>query len=391
MSIVAIVAVTSSCCPARERLRRLADRLVFGRRATPLHALGAFAETSAAAGTIHDLAPRLAGLVADATGAAVVVVYVRVDDELVAVAREPAARPAATWRWRRSAGAVDRYDLAALVERRGEVLGAVALTMPPGTPAAAGRAAARRAARGAGGAELRDAAPHRRADPPRRRAGRAGGRADRSRQRLVTVQDAERQRIGRDLHDGAQQQLIAIIAKAMLARSPTARDPSLADATLQELQQDTPLALGEIRDFVNGIFPQVLADRGLVVALQQRAARLPFDVAVDVDAHGRRLSLRPVGREHGLVRGERGADQRRQARRRRPGVRCGCAGTGLAIEVVDDGVGDRRRTRRGNGLTNMGDRVAAVGGTDRRRRGTGRRHRSCAAHLPAVGVRPAST
>ncbi len=55
----------------------------------------------------------------------------------------------------------------------------------------------------------------------------------------MTVQDAERQRIGRDLHDGAQQQLIAIIAKAMLARTQLTRDPSSADATLQELQQDT--------------------------------------------------------------------------------------------------------------------------------------------------------
>ncbi len=93
VSIVAIVAATLVVLPARERLGRLADRLVFGARATPLHALGTFAETSVAAGSIHDLAPRLAGLVADTTGAAAVVVYVRVDDEFVAVAREP-DRPA---------------------------------------------------------------------------------------------------------------------------------------------------------------------------------------------------------------------------------------------------------------------------------------------------------
>ena len=112
--------------------------------------------TSAAAGSIHDLAPRLAGLVADTTGAAVVVVYVRVDDEFVAVAREP-DRPS---RGNVALAALDaelaRYDHAALVERHGEVLGAIALTMPAGTPTASDRAAGRRAVGRPGRARLRD-------------------------------------------------------------------------------------------------------------------------------------------------------------------------------------------------------------------------------------------
>ena len=165
--------------------------------------------------------------------------YVRVDDEFVAVAREP-DRPS---RGNVALAALDdelaRYDHASLVERRGEVLGAIALTMPPGTPLrpTERQVVEQLAAQAALGFEtLRlNAELVRHAEALEAQA----AELSRSRQRLVTVQDAERQRIGRDLHDGAQQQLIAIIAKAMLARTQLRRDPSRADATLQELQQDT--------------------------------------------------------------------------------------------------------------------------------------------------------
>jgi signal transduction histidine kinase len=362
VSIVAIVAATLVSLPARDRLGHLADRLVFGRRATPLHALGTFAETSAAAGTINDLAPRLVGLVADATGAALVVVYVRVDDEFVRVAREPDRPSGGNVPLAALAGELARYDHASLVERRGEELGAVALTMPAGTPL---RPAERRlveqlAAQAALGFEtLRlNAELVRHAEALEAQAAELG----RSRQRLVNVQDAERQRIGRDLHDGAQQQLIAVIAKAMLARTQLGRDPSLADATLQELQQDTRAALAEIRDFVNGIFPQVLADHGLVVALQRRATKFPFEVAVDVDhaVAAERLEA-TVESTAWFVVGEALTNVAKHAAATRACVQLRWK-EGLAIEVVDDGVGIDGH-QGGSGLTNMGDRVAAIGGT----------------------------
>ncbi len=147
VSIVAIVAATLVVLPARERLGRLADRLVFGARATPLHALGTFAETSAAAGSIHDLAPRLAGLVADTTGAAVVVVYVRVDDDFAAVA----ARAGPPVRRQRGVGGARRR----------------AVALRP-------RRARRAARRGAGGAVLTMPAPgRRRSSRESRREGRS--------------------------------------------------------------------------------------------------------------------------------------------------------------------------------------------------------------------------
>jgi len=291
----------------------------------------------------------------------VVVVYVRVDDELIAVAREP-DRPS---RGNVALAALDdelaRYDHASLVERRAEVLGAIALTMPPGIPLrpTEQRVVEQLAAQAALGFETMrlNAELVRHAEALETQA----EELSRSRRRLVTVQDAERQRIGRDLHDGAQQQLIAIIAKAMLARTQLHRDASRADATLQELQHDTRLALGEIRDFVNGIFPQVLADHGLVVALQQRAARLPFAVAVDVEPTVTAERLDPsVEATAWFVVSEALTNVAKHAAADQVCVRLRWD-AGLAIEVVDDGVGIDGH-RRGNGLTNMGDRVAAIGG-----------------------------
>ncbi len=162
----------------------------------------------------------------------------------------------------------------------------------------------------------------------------------RSRLRLVRAQDAERTRIGRDLHDGSQQHLVAIIAKAGLARSQLTRDIALADGTLVSLQQDTKSALVEIRELVHGIFPPILADRGLVVAVEQRSARLPIPVRVDADPADKGPAFRAVHRKCRLVRDQRGAHQCGQARTGDAGDRpVPHRSTGSTIEVIDDGIG----------------------------------------------------
>ena len=84
ITVVSLVVVSLIALPARDRLQLLADRIVFGSRSTPYHALATFAEMSAGAWSVQDTAPRLAGLLSDATGAVLAVVYVRVDDQTAA-------------------------------------------------------------------------------------------------------------------------------------------------------------------------------------------------------------------------------------------------------------------------------------------------------------------
>src|SRR5205809_517666 len=101
-----------------------------------------------------------------------------------------------------------------------------------------------------------------------------------SRQRLVAAQDEERRRLERNLHDGAQQQLVALSVKLRLAEGMTERDPAAAKAMLGDLQTETTSALENLRDLARGIYPPLLADKGLPAALeaQARKASLPTTV-----------------------------------------------------------------------------------------------------------------
>ena len=133
-----------------------------------------------------------------------------------------------------------------------------------------------------------------------------------SRTAAVDIADAERRRIERDLHDGAQQRLVALAMDLGLARrrSSTATRAARASSSA-EAHEEAKRALTELRDLVRGIHPAVLTDRGLDAALSALAARSPVPVDVDVD-----VDRAAAGRGRGgrLLRGRRGAHQRRQAR-----------------------------------------------------------------------------
>src|SRR4029077_18103875 len=102
-----------------------------------------------------------------------------------------------------------------------------------------------------------------------------------SRARLVAAQEAERRRLERDLHDGVQQELVALIAKLRLARNQRVRDPDVASTTLGELQTGIQRALTDLREVAHGIHPAVLGSQGLVEAVEAMAARMPLGVRGD--------------------------------------------------------------------------------------------------------------
>src|SRR3954453_23201782 len=94
-----------------------------------------------------------------------------------------------------------------------------------------------------------------------------------SRQRLVAAQDEERRKLERNIHDGAQQQLVALAVKARLARQLTERDPAKAGAMLTQIEAETHQALEDLRDLARGIYPPLLADKGLAAALRSQATK----------------------------------------------------------------------------------------------------------------------
>ncbi len=179
-----------------------------------------------------------------------------------------------------------------------------------------------------------------------------------SRARLVAAGDAERQRIERTLHDGAQQHLTAVAIRLDEARSLADGQPRLA-AKLAETAAELQEAMQELRELARGIHPAILTDAGLEPALATlgRRSTVPVELAVELDG---RLPLALEATAYYVV-AEALTNVVRSARATRATVRIAGAGDGLAITVTDDGVGGADPSR-GSGLLGMQDRVRALGG-----------------------------
>jgi two-component system, NarL family, sensor kinase len=182
-----------------------------------------------------------------------------------------------------------------------------------------------------------------------------------SRQRLVAAQDAARRRIERDLHDGAQQQLIAVNMKLGRLRAQLSRSQDDAAQSVARLQADVDTALNNLRTLSRGIYPSLLADQGITAALRSHVRQSALPVVVDsilvercpdeVEAAAYFCVLEALQNVHRHARASRAT-----VSLRRPD------GT-LHVEIADDGRGfDTTRGPTGSGLENIRDRVDALGG-----------------------------
>jgi signal transduction histidine kinase len=175
----------------------------------------------------------------------------------------------------------------------------------------------------------------------------------------VDVAAAERRRIERDLHDGAQQRLVALAMDLGMAREKFAKHPEQARALLDEAHDEAKRALSELRNLARGIHPAVLTDRGLDAALSALAGRSPVPVEVSVE-----LARRPpptVESAAYFVVAEALVNVAKHAAARRAAVRVTLEDGLLVVEVRDDGVGGAE-PRAGTGLAGLADRVTAVDG-----------------------------
>ena len=132
-----------------------------------------------------------------------------------------------------------------------------------------------------------------------------------SRQRLVAAQDDERRKLERNIHDGVQQQLVALTVQLRLAEQLTERDPAKARELMATLQGRTNEALEDLRDLARGIYPPLLADKGLATALEAQARKSPVPVSVRADGV---TPLPAGGRVRGLLLVLGGAQQRGEVR-----------------------------------------------------------------------------
>ena len=180
-----------------------------------------------------------------------------------------------------------------------------------------------------------------------------------SRARLVQAGDAERRRLERDLHDGAQSRLVALSLLLRAARGRADGDAELA-GLLDQAQDELQTSLGELRELARGIHPAVLSRHGLAPALDGLAARAP--VPVTLEAGGAERLPAPVESAAYFVVAEALVNVAKYAGATQASVRVARAGDRLTVDVADDGVGGAD-AERGSGLRGLADRVAALDGT----------------------------
>jgi signal transduction histidine kinase len=185
-----------------------------------------------------------------------------------------------------------------------------------------------------------------------------------SRARIVASGDAERRRVERNLHDGAQQHLVALAVNLRLARDVITDDPAAGAEMLEELAGEVQETIQELRELAHGIYPPLLVDSGLVEAMRAAAARNPLPVDVVAEGIGRYSSDTEAAIYFCCLEALQNAAK--HAPDATVEVRLWEESGGLLFSVIDDGPGfDVEKAQRGHGYVNMADRLGAIGGTVR--------------------------
>lgn len=184
-----------------------------------------------------------------------------------------------------------------------------------------------------------------------------------SRARLVKAEDVARRTLERDIHDGVQQQLVAILSLTELAHHQLGHNPAKASETISEVGGQARAAIGDLRELVRGIRPPVLADSGLVAALESRLARLPAQVRIDAASMGGRRWPSDVESAAYFLVNEAVTNSLKHAAGSRVLVQLRTVEDDLVVQVSDDGPGVRATAAGAPGLTGLRDRVESIGGT----------------------------
>ncbi|MET0770846.1 MAG: sensor histidine kinase, partial [Solirubrobacteraceae bacterium] len=181
-----------------------------------------------------------------------------------------------------------------------------------------------------------------------------------SRARIVAAGDVERRRLERNLHDGAQQRLVALSFSLRLARTKLDGDPAAAHALLGSAGEELALALQELRELARGLHPALLTDRGLRAAVDALAARSPLPVELEALPDERLPG--PVEAAAYYLIAEALTNVAKYAQATTVRVRVAAGEDEVVVEVSDDGVGGAD-PEAGSGLRGLADRVEALGGS----------------------------
>jgi signal transduction histidine kinase len=374
--------------PSRDRLLASATRFVYGAREAPDEVLRTFGSRMTRAVAMDELLLQLAESLRKTMGLTRAEVYTGSGDVLECTVSVPDAgrrsilvtereRPVVT-RAGVSGNAWAAVWLPALLEDRdgsqlrvapishgGQLLGLIVVERPAGADAFSEEdervltELARQAGLAFHNVQL-DAALQTTLDELRRQA----DELRQSRARIVATADAERRRVERDLHDGAQQHLVALAVNLRLARDIITDDPGAGAEMLAQMGEDVQVTIKELRELAHGIYPPLLADAGLGEALRAAAARCTIPVSVSADGIGRYSQGAETAVYFCCLEALQNAAK--HAPEATAQVRVWEESGGLLFSVSDNGPGfNPEQARAGHGFVNMADRLGAIGGTVR--------------------------
>ena len=351
LAIMGSIAIGLLFWPVVRLARRVADRVVYGGRATPYEVLTEFSGRVGGSYASEDVLPRMAKILADAVGANRAIVWLHVGAELRPAGISSAdgdAPDAVPLRAGDGLPVLPETDASVEVRDQGELLGALSVAMAANDPMNPAKERLIGDLASQAGLVLRNV--------------RLIEELRASRQRLVAAQDEERRRLERNIHDGAQQQLVALTVKLRLLQQLTERDPAKAHEIAGQLQSEATSALEDLRDLARGIYPPLLADEGLRAALDAQARKAPVPVTLECGELGRFPQEVEAAIYFSCLEALTNVAKYAEARQ----VRISLARSDgvLTFAVADDGLGfDPAAATHGTGLQGIADRLDALGGT----------------------------
>jgi signal transduction histidine kinase len=388
LSMLAAAAAAAAYIPARDRLLTAATRYVYGAREAPDAVLRTFGSRMTRAVAMDELLLQLAESLRKTLALTSAEIYTGAGDVLEQAVSVPDAgrrsilvgdreRPVVTragvsgsaWAsvWLPSLldGREQTQLRVAPISHAGDLLGLIVVERPAGADAFTGEddrvltELARQAGLAFHNIQL-DAELQTTLDELRRQA----DELRESRARIVASGDAERRRVERDLHDGAQQHLVALAVNLRLARDILADDPVAGTEMLAQMAEDVQVTIRELRELAHGIYPPLLAEAGLPEALRAAAARSAIPVSVSTDGIGRYSQGAETAVYFCCLEALQNAAKHAPAASAQ--VRVWEESGGLLFSVTDNGPGfDPEKARAGHGFVNMADRLGAMGGSVR--------------------------
>jgi signal transduction histidine kinase len=343
LAVVATAFVAVAFQPLRTRLERLANRLVYGVRAVPYEVLADFTTRLDGRQSSLELLPVMARMLAQGTGSDAATVWLDENGREVPASSFPEHQhvtPDAATRSVPLQHAGANLGRLAVARRSGEPLSPTEERLMDGLASQAGLVLH--------SAGLQDELSRRMIE------------LRQSRHRLVAAQDEARRRLERDLHDGAQQNLVSLRMKLGLAAGVALEKPDSLEPLLQEMQSELGDALDSLRNLARGVYPPLLEAEGLKAALRARARQVP--ISIDVQCGSERYPRELEGAFY-FCCSEALQNLTKHSRATRGSVRVWCEDGRLCFEVRDNGRGlDSARAKSGGGLQNIRDRLDVLGG-----------------------------